>query len=62
MHYWFCQIELIESIWQKKTGLKESSTIEFSLNTQYNNSKLGNFILAAQFKISKTNEVHKLNM
>ena len=27
MHDWFCQIELIESIWQKKTELRESSNI-----------------------------------
>ena len=25
MHDWFCQIELIELIWQKKTELRESS-------------------------------------
>ena len=24
MHDWFCQIELIESIWQKKAELRES--------------------------------------
>ena len=25
MHDWFCQIELIESIWQKKAEVRESS-------------------------------------
>ena len=62
MHYWFCQIELIESIWQKKTDLKKSSTIKFSLNTQYNNSNIANFIFPMPLKISKTNEVYKVNM
>ena len=28
MHNWFCQIELIQLIWQKKAKLKESSNAE----------------------------------
>ena len=30
MHDWFCQIELIESICQKKVGLRENSISIFS--------------------------------
>ena len=36
MHDWFCQIELIESIWQKKGELRESLNVNIFVSLREN--------------------------
>ena len=40
MHDWFCQIELIESIWKKKAELRENSIVgEDGIQAKYYQDK-----------------------
>ena len=35
MHDWFCQIELIEPIWQKKVEFKKNPNVYWSIDDEF---------------------------